>query len=85
MSNFSYTILQFFDQFGSVAEQLEAIRKLYEVKNIPNRVVDGTIPYPEDKQKLRSGISIEFRYVACAHIRHTIKSTLQECFLQISR
>lgn len=63
VSSFSYTILQFFDQFGSVAEQLQAIRKLYEIKNIKNRVVDGTEPYPEDKQKLLSGISVEFRSV----------------------
>lgn len=32
--------------------------------NIKNKVVDGSEPFPEDRQSLRSGISIEFRNVS---------------------
>ena len=46
---------------GSVSEQLESIRRLYEVKNIRNRIKDGTESYPENSETLKSGISVEFR------------------------
>ncbi|KAI0762249.1 P-loop containing nucleoside triphosphate hydrolase protein, partial [Fomes fomentarius] len=45
-------------------KQLRAIRKIYEVINIPNLVPDGVIPFPEDTAKIRCGISIEFRNVS---------------------
>ena len=61
VGSFSISILQFFDQFGSVGEHLDSIRKLYEIKNIRLKVEDGTEPYPENEQNLRSGISVEFR------------------------
>ncbi|KAH8120695.1 P-loop containing nucleoside triphosphate hydrolase protein [Phellopilus nigrolimitatus] len=64
VSSFSHSIFSFFDQFGSIAEHLDSIRKLYEIKNIRNRVVDGTEPYPENKQELQLGISVEFRNVS---------------------
>ncbi|KAJ8582269.1 P-loop containing nucleoside triphosphate hydrolase protein [Rhizopogon salebrosus TDB-379] len=40
------------------------VRKLYEFENVPNKVVDGTEPFPEDQQSIRSGISLEFRNVS---------------------
>jgi hypothetical protein len=38
------------------------VRRLYEMINIPNRVIDGTEPFPEDQQSIRNGISVEFRF-----------------------
>ena len=62
-SQFSYTLWRFFDQTGSVTEQLATVRKLYDVAHIPNRIPDGTVPFPEDAQKIRNGVELEFRCV----------------------
>jgi hypothetical protein len=56
------TLLQ---QTGNVSERLSALRKLYGAGNIPNQVEDGTVPFPENGQSIRDGISLEFRYVVC--------------------
>lgn len=57
----------FFDSFGSISEQLEAIRNLYEVKNIPNRIEDGEESFPENSRTMSSGITVEFRSVSSLH------------------
>lgn len=36
---------------------------LYDLDGVRNKVADGTKPFPDNKQPLRSGISIEFRNV----------------------
>ena len=61
VSGFSHAIFELFDSFGSIADQLDSIRKLYEIRNIKNKVEDGSIPFPENKQEMRNGISVEFR------------------------
>ena len=60
-SQFSFTVWRFFDQTSSITEQLASIRRLYEIVNIPNRVQDGAVPFPEDVQKIKNGIALEFR------------------------
>ncbi|KAG1777294.1 P-loop containing nucleoside triphosphate hydrolase protein [Suillus placidus] len=52
-----------FRQCSSLAERFNGVRTLYELDDVRNKVADGTKPFPEDKQSLRSGISIEFRNV----------------------
>ncbi|KAG2743753.1 P-loop containing nucleoside triphosphate hydrolase protein [Suillus brevipes Sb2] len=59
----------FFDNFspyehGNLATRLADVRKLYDIKNVQNKVVDGKDAFPENKQSLRSGISVEFRHVS---------------------
>ncbi|KAG0703055.1 P-loop containing nucleoside triphosphate hydrolase protein [Suillus ampliporus] len=49
---------------SSLARQFDNVRKLYEISNVQNKVVDGTESFPEDQQSLRSGISVEFRNVS---------------------
>ncbi|KAJ7222601.1 P-loop containing nucleoside triphosphate hydrolase protein, partial [Mycena pura] len=63
-SRFSRTLFDLFEQTGSVAENLASIRKMYETYSIPNVVVDGNKPFPEDQRSLDMGISIEFRNVS---------------------
>jgi len=46
-----------------LATKLTNIRSIYAIDNVKNRVVDGLEPFPEDRQSLRSGISIEFRLI----------------------
>ncbi|KAI0288520.1 HlyB/MsbA family ABC transporter [Russula brevipes] len=49
---------------GNFSEQLMSLRKLLEAGNITNKVVEGTIPFPENEQSIRNGISLEFRNVS---------------------
>ncbi|KZT68757.1 P-loop containing nucleoside triphosphate hydrolase protein [Daedalea quercina L-15889] len=63
-SSFGWTVYRFIDQFGSIADQLATVRKLYDIVNIPNRIPDGTVPFPEDAQKAKAGIDVEFRNVS---------------------
>ncbi|TFY58122.1 hypothetical protein EVJ58_g6609 [Rhodofomes roseus] len=63
-SSFGWTVYRFIDQFGSIADQLATVRKLYDIVNIPNRISDGTLPFPEDTQKAKAGITVEFRKVS---------------------
>ncbi|KAJ7356592.1 P-loop containing nucleoside triphosphate hydrolase protein [Mycena albidolilacea] len=63
-SKFSRTLFDLFEQTGSVADNLASIRKLYETYSIPNIVADGVTPFPEDQQKLRLGVALEFRNVS---------------------
>jgi len=61
---FGITIYFFVSQFGSIADQLATVRKLYDISNIPNRVEDGNVPFPEDTQKIKMGVGVEFRNVS---------------------
>ncbi|KAF9242363.1 P-loop containing nucleoside triphosphate hydrolase protein [Melanogaster broomeanus] len=63
-NSFSSSLFSLFGESFSLAEQFASVRKLYEISNIPNRVVDGKIPFPENQQTLNHGISIEFRNVS---------------------
>ncbi|KAF8268191.1 HlyB/MsbA family ABC transporter [Lactarius quietus] len=49
---------------GSISSRLSNLRKLYDLENITNKVVDGTIPFPENAQSIGDGISLEFRNVS---------------------
>jgi len=62
-SSFMIAFMGFLNESGSIAERFHQVRQLYEIKNIPNDVVDGNISFPEDRQSLKSGISVEFRSV----------------------
>lgn len=62
-SSFIGAFMGFLNESGSIAERFQKVRQLYEIENIPNNVVDGNIRFPEDSQSLRSGISVEFRFV----------------------
>ncbi|KAF5388615.1 hypothetical protein D9757_004773 [Collybiopsis confluens] len=64
VSSFSNTLFSFFNETGFITETFDAIRKMYEMIDLPNRIPDGIIPYPENQQALQMGISIEFRNVS---------------------
>lgn len=61
-SSFSRMVFNLVNETGSIAEKVADVKRLYEVGNIPNRIVDGQEPFPEDQQSLDMGISVEFRY-----------------------
>ena len=62
-SSFMNAFMGFLNESGSIAERFHKVRQLYEIENIPNNVVDGKISFPEDRQTLKSGMSVEFRSV----------------------
>ena len=61
LSTFASRIRDIFHTMGSISARLSSLRKLYEAENIPNKVVDGTTPFPENAQSIGDGISLEFR------------------------
>lgn len=60
-NSFTSTLFTLFYRTTSISENFANVRKLYEVANISNKVIDGTIPFPENQQALGLGISVEFR------------------------
>ncbi|KAG2132378.1 P-loop containing nucleoside triphosphate hydrolase protein [Suillus clintonianus] len=48
----------------AIGAQFARVRDLYEFKNMQNKVVDGTEPFPENQQSLSRGISVEFKDVS---------------------
>ena len=62
-SSFIIAFMGFLNESGSIAERFHKVRQLYEIENIPNQVADGNISFPEDRQSLKSGMSVEFRSV----------------------
>ncbi|EMD41302.1 hypothetical protein CERSUDRAFT_109898 [Gelatoporia subvermispora B] len=63
-NNFTWELYKIYERTASIAEQLADIRKLYNIAEIPNKITDGTAPFPEDTQKIRAGIELEFRNVS---------------------
>ncbi|KAH9174036.1 hypothetical protein EDB89DRAFT_2094405 [Lactarius sanguifluus] len=59
---FVMRINDIFRKMGSISDRLASLRKLYEAENIPNKIVDGTILFPENAQSISDGISLEFRF-----------------------
>jgi hypothetical protein len=62
ISTFAMRMHYISEDVGSISTRLSDLRKLYEAENIPNKVVDGMIPFPENAQSIGDGISLEFRY-----------------------
>ncbi|KAF8724831.1 hypothetical protein AX14_008579 [Amanita brunnescens Koide BX004] len=52
------------DVDGSIKDHIARVRNLYEVLEIPNKVPDGSVSFPENQKSLEIGISIEFRSVS---------------------
>ena len=61
LSTFSARINYIVHYAGSISARLSDLRKLYEAENIPNKIIDGTTPFPENAQSMGDGISLEFR------------------------
>ena len=74
-----------FGESFSLAEQLSAVRKLYEIENVQNKVADGKEPFPENRQSLRSGISVEFRCLqySSLHVSVAEACICQECIVPV--
>ncbi|VDC06145.1 unnamed protein product [Peniophora sp. CBMAI 1063] len=47
-------------QLYQLSNSMRSLRVLYEIEVVDNTVTDGKLPYPENTQSLRSGISVEF-------------------------
>ncbi|KAF8920579.1 P-loop containing nucleoside triphosphate hydrolase protein [Mucidula mucida] len=63
-NSFSGQLVHLLGISSSIVDNISRVRKLYEAENIPNKIADGTTPYPENQADLRSGVSIEFRNVS---------------------
>ncbi|KAH8799497.1 P-loop containing nucleoside triphosphate hydrolase protein [Flagelloscypha sp. PMI_526] len=63
VSSFYNSAFSLLDKSGSIADKIDSVKTLHEAENIPNQVVDGTVPFPENEMDLRNGIELEFRDV----------------------
>ncbi|KAH9030694.1 HlyB/MsbA family ABC transporter [Lactarius pseudohatsudake] len=61
-STFMMRIHEILQDVESISTQLSNLRNLYEVENIANKAIDGTIPFPENAPSIGDGISLEFRW-----------------------
>jgi len=64
VQGFSSSLFELVQKTATVAEKLQAVRKLYDVAAVPNKVEDGHLPFPENQRSLASGFEIEFRKVS---------------------
>lgn len=62
VADVTYELQQIYLESKGFARELADIRALHDVSQIPNKVIDGSEPFPEDTQKVKSGIALEFRY-----------------------
>ncbi|EMD41265.1 hypothetical protein CERSUDRAFT_146118 [Gelatoporia subvermispora B] len=60
----TYELQQIYVDTKGFARELADIRALHDVAQIPNKVRDGSQPFPEDTQKIGSGVVLEFRNVS---------------------
>ncbi|OJT07927.1 Lipid A export ATP-binding/permease protein MsbA [Trametes pubescens] len=63
-NTFAYNMFELMHSTQSFATQIGEVRKMYEVASVPNKVQDGTVPFPEDTAQIRSGVALEFRNVS---------------------
>jgi hypothetical protein len=48
-------------EMSDAAQVFSDFQQLYEFPNLPKRIPDGGLPFPEVSQDLKQGLSIEFR------------------------
>ncbi|KAK2462113.1 hypothetical protein APHAL10511_006576 [Amanita phalloides] len=63
-NDFIFTIYFLFERDESILNKITSIRNLYQIIEIPNKVFDGKVPFPENQRSLETGMSIEFRNVS---------------------
>ncbi|KAF8350299.1 P-loop containing nucleoside triphosphate hydrolase protein [Amanita rubescens] len=63
-NNAIYAYLDIASQDHSIKDQIASVRDLYQILEIPNKIPDGTVPFPENQKSTETGISIEFRDVS---------------------
>lgn len=83
--SFSGTLFSLFGDSFSLGEQFSEVRKLYEIENVQNRVAEGKEPFPENRQSLRNGISVEFRCLqySSLHVGVAEACIFQECIVPV--
>lgn len=67
--SFMRALFGIFNETGSLMEDIASVRRLYGLTLIPNKIANGTQPYPENQQSLAQGIAIEFRCVKAPNYR----------------
>ncbi|KAI0716185.1 P-loop containing nucleoside triphosphate hydrolase protein [Cerioporus squamosus] len=63
-SSFAWSIYELVSETQGIDDQLQSVRDVYELADIPNIVPDGTVSYPEQGESIEAGIALEFRNVS---------------------
>ncbi|KAH6911178.1 HlyB/MsbA family ABC transporter [Coprinopsis sp. MPI-PUGE-AT-0042] len=64
VQSFSASLVDLVEQTTTIAEKLQAVRKLYDSALVPNKLKDGQIPFPESHATIAHGVELEFRNVS---------------------
>lgn len=64
MSSLTQTAYVLGSNIDHISDQVERIRSFYAILDLQNKVLDGSIPFPENQRDLEMGISVEFRNVS---------------------
>ncbi|RPD56246.1 P-loop containing nucleoside triphosphate hydrolase protein [Lentinus tigrinus ALCF2SS1-7] len=63
-SSFAWSVYEMVSRTNGIEEQIQAVRNVYELADIPNVVSDGTVAFPENGESIEAGIALEFRNVS---------------------
>lgn len=67
MSSLTYKFSSLMDEIDGIAKSINNVRQLYYLLDVPNLIVSGTVPFPENAMDVKQGISIEFRNVSFSY------------------
>ncbi|KAF5332651.1 hypothetical protein D9611_005204 [Ephemerocybe angulata] len=69
----------------SVSERVQDIREYYQLLETPNKIADGSIPFPENQRDISQGISVEFKNVSFAYPHAPEKKVLEGVSFKIEQ
>ncbi|RXW21384.1 hypothetical protein EST38_g4493 [Candolleomyces aberdarensis] len=67
------------------SRELEQLRQFYEFLEKPNKIKDGSTPFPENQADLRQGISVEFKNVSFSYTQDGKKFALRNVSFKIEQ
>ena len=68
-----------------ISDDVLSIRRYYATVDMPNRIPDGLIPFPENEFDLSNGISVEFKNVSFKYPEGTGKNVINNLSFKIEQ
>ena len=59
--SFAYSFRVIVSRTWNIESRLTSARRMYEVVEIENDIMDGEVPFPEEASQVRHGVALEFR------------------------
>ncbi|KAJ3525756.1 hypothetical protein NMY22_g10441 [Coprinellus aureogranulatus] len=68
-----------------ISDDMELICEYYKAVDMPNKIKDGTLPFPENEFDLSNGISVEFRNVSFKYPEGTGQNVISNLSFKIEQ